>query len=118
MALQKQAVQISLSGGIDTKSDEKLVLPANLTELENGVFNKGSTITKRNGYTALSKDVINSVDSLTSGDSITSFEDELFLTSSNKFYSFAPNRNAWLDRGSFKSGFLSGSISKSVSNNL
>jgi len=115
MALQKQAVQISLSGGIDTKSDEKLVLPANLTELENGVFNKGSTITKRNGYTALSKDVINSVDSLTSGDSITSFEDELFLTSSNKFYSFAPNRNAWLDRGSFKS--LLPSLSNIIRNN-
>ena len=101
MALQKQPVQISLSGGIDTKSDEKLVAQTNLTELENGVFNKGSTITKRYGYSALSPNVVGGT-ALTSGDGLLTFEDELFLTASNTFYSFAPSREAWLSKGSFR----------------
>ena len=53
MTLQKQLVSVDLSGGIDTKTDEKLVLPSSLVELENGVFTVGSSITKRNGYSKL-----------------------------------------------------------------
>ena len=38
MALNKQMVSIDFTGGIDTKTDDKLVKPAKLAVLENGVF--------------------------------------------------------------------------------
>jgi len=37
MALAKAFIPVDLSGGVDTKTDQKMVLPSNLTELENGV---------------------------------------------------------------------------------
>ena len=40
MSLQKTTIPILLTDGLDQKTDEKLVLPSKLLELENGVFTK------------------------------------------------------------------------------
>jgi hypothetical protein len=56
MALDKQIVSIDFTGGLDTKTDAKLVLPGKLTRLENGVFREKS-IGKRFGSSALSTSV-------------------------------------------------------------
>ena len=87
MALQKAMVPIDLSGSIDTKTDEKLVLPTSLVELENGVFTKGSVITKRYGYDALSTTVIDGT-ALPTGEALSSLEDELLVFGSNKLFLF------------------------------
>ena len=88
MALEKALVPIDLSGSIDTKTDQKLVLPSNLVELENGVFTRGSTITKRYGYDALGTEVLDGT-ALPTGEALTSLEDELLVFGSNKLYSYA-----------------------------
>mgnify|MGYP007000432833 len=44
MPLQKALVPIDLSGSLDTKTDEKLVLSSKLVELENAVFTKGKSV--------------------------------------------------------------------------
>lgn len=54
MPLQKQMIPVPLDGGVDTKTDDKLVLPASLVTVENGVFQKGGTVSKRNGYSNIS----------------------------------------------------------------
>ena len=95
-------VPIDLSGSIDTKTDEKLVLPTNLIELENGVFTKGSVITKRYGYDALSTTVIDG-SALPTGEALSSLEDELLAFGSNKLYSYASGLDRWIDRGGFRS---------------
>ncbi len=102
MALQKAMVPIDLSGSIDTKTDEKLVLPTNLIELENGVFTKGSVITKRYGYDALSTTVIDG-SALPTGEALSSLEDELLVFGSNKLYTYASGLDRWIDRGGFRS---------------
>jgi hypothetical protein len=40
MALAKQTIDVSFTKGINTKTDEKIVMAAELLELENAVFTK------------------------------------------------------------------------------
>lgn len=53
--LQERHVAIKFQGGIETKMDSKTVPAARLLVLENGVFTKGASVKKRNGYEAYSK---------------------------------------------------------------
>jgi len=99
MALQKIMVPVDMTGGLDTKTDEKLT--TKLTTLENGVFDTLGVISKRNGYDKLTQDVIGSATDLSSGEALISFEDELLLVSSKKLYSYAPNETGWVDKGSY-----------------
>lgn len=57
MALTPVTIPLTFAGGVDTKTDSKSVAPTQLTALENGQFAKGTTIVKRTGYDALTKDV-------------------------------------------------------------
>ena len=98
MPLEKAFVPVDLSGGIDTKTDQKMVLPSSLTELENGVFTSGSTITKRKGYSKLSRQ-ISGGSSISSGDALTRFQDELLLFSNSNLYSYSSGRDEWIDKG-------------------
>ena len=98
MALEKAFVPVDLSGGIDTKTDQKMVLPSSLTELENGVFTSGSTITKRKGYSKLGRQ-ISGGSTISSGDALTRFQDELLLFSNSNLYSYSSGRDEWIDKG-------------------
>jgi hypothetical protein len=99
MPLEKTLIPIDLSGSLDTKTDQKMVLPSKLTELENGVFTKGSTITKRNGYSKLSRSVSGSATSISSGDALGIFQDELLLFSDSILYSYVNGRSEWVNKG-------------------
>ena len=101
MALEKTLIPIDLSGGLDLKTDQKMVLPTSLTELENGVFTKGSTIQKRNGYTKLSRSVSGAAGTspISSGDALAAFQDELLLFSDSNLYSFVDGRDQWVNKG-------------------
>ena len=107
MPLDKALIPVDLSGSLDTKTDQKMVLPTKLTELENGVFTKGSTITKRNGYSKLSRSISGSTSSISSGDALSTFQDELLLFSNSELYSYVDGREEWVDKG--------GSLSVNVS---
>ena len=106
MPLQKTLVSVDLSGGIDTKTDQKLVLPSSLVELENGVFTVGSSITKRNGYSKLQDTQLDGT-ALPTGDALTSLKNELLVFGSNKLYSYTSGLGRWLDRGGFRSATTS-----------
>ena len=98
MPLEKLLVPGDLSGGIDTKTDEKMVLPSSLLTAENAVFTKGSVITKRFGYSSLGKSIAGST-SISSGDALTRFQNELLLFSSSNLYSYSSGRDEWIDKG-------------------
>lgn len=51
--IQKQAVPINFSQGLDTKTDPKQVSLGKFLSLENSVFTKGGLLQKRNGYQRL-----------------------------------------------------------------
>lgn len=50
MPLQPQLINIPLGGGIDEKTDPKLVQNGKLVDLQNMQFNKIARLSKRNGY--------------------------------------------------------------------
>ena len=90
--MERTVIHVDVAGGIDTKTDDKLVLPGSLVELENGVFNRGSVISKRNGYTALSTSVEGSTVSISAGSALGQYRNELFLFGGSRLYSYSPNR--------------------------
>lgn len=98
MPLQKQLVSVDFSGGIDTKTDEKLVVPGKLLELENGIFTKAGTIQKRFGYDAI--DVIPvGYSAVTDGKKLLVYKDELLAANTSKIYSYSSSGNDWYDKG-------------------
>ena len=101
MPLQKTLVPVDIVAGLDTKNDPKLT-PA-LTDLKNGRYTVGSQISKRLGYTALPQIISGSTDLLSSGDGITSFQDELLEFSGSKLYSYSSSVEKWIDKGGFQS---------------
>lgn len=84
-------VPISFSGGLDTKTDEKLVLPGKLTVLENGVFKSARKIGKRNGYTLIA--------SLTAGSTLAFLRNELLAIGANRISSYSDATAAMVDKG-------------------
>lgn len=50
MALQKQLVHLNLTGGVDTKTDPRLVLPTRLAAATNVLFDDANTLIKRGGF--------------------------------------------------------------------
>jgi len=53
MPLIRQDVDVRLTGGLETRTDSKLVVPGQLLDLENAVFRNG-TITRRRGTAGIS----------------------------------------------------------------
>lgn len=51
--LERDIIAVPLAGGVDTKTDRKLVLPANLLELQNAEFTKGGSVRKRPGFVSV-----------------------------------------------------------------
>jgi hypothetical protein len=98
--LQTVNVPISFAGGLDTKTDEKLVVPGKLTLLENGVFTKGGQIQKRNGYEALGASILGRTTSLTTGQALQTYDQELLTISENHVYSRSTSNDALVDKGS------------------
>jgi hypothetical protein len=98
MALAKQNVPIILAGGVDTKTDRKIVQPGRLLELENGRFTKVGTLQKRFGYDSYATTILGGT-SISSGIAAAVFKDELLLMDGSKIYSYVPSSDAWADRG-------------------
>ena len=78
-------------------------LTAKLTDLQNGRYTVGSQISKRLGYTSMSQDIAGTTSKLTTGDGLTSFQDELLEFSGSKLYSYSNGITKWVDRGSYLS---------------
>ena len=101
MPLQKTLVPVDIVSGLDTKNDSKLT--PRLTDLKNGRYTVGSQISKRLGYTAISQQISGSTSLLSSGDGLTSFQDELLEFSGSKLYSYSSGVERWTDMGGFQS---------------
>lgn len=110
--LDKQVVSIPFTKGMDTKTDDKLVLPGTLTLAENAVFTKQGQVKKRNGYDALVK-------SYTYPKGIADFGNELLAFANDKVYSYSENNTEWIDKGFCQNIALSTEIyGNNISNNF
>tara|TARA_R110002167_G_scaffold4000_3_gene19086 strand:+ start:3084 stop:6119 length:3036 start_codon:yes stop_codon:yes gene_type:complete len=101
MPLAKQLIPVDIVAGLDTKNDPKLT--PKLTDLKNGRYTVGSQISKRLGYSALSQNISGTTDLLSSGDGLTSFQDELLEFSNSRLYSYSSGVSRWTDMGGFQS---------------
>ncbi len=85
-------------GGLDTKTDGKLVAPPKLTVCQNAVFTKHGTLKRRYGYDAIAARTIDGAD-ITSFRGLATRDDQLLLQSDNKLYSYDALRERYSDRG-------------------
>lgn len=92
-------IPISFGQGLDTVTDPKQVIPGKLLELENGRFDKLGAISKRNGFDELDDSQENGT-TITEGEAIAAFDDELLLFDGNAVYSRIQATDKWVDRGS------------------
>ncbi len=93
MALQKQAVPINFSRGIDSKADRRQVELGKFLDLQNSVFGTLGQLKKRNGYERLA--------TLPATDStyLTTFNGNLTAIG-NTLYAYSESTNQWSNKGS------------------
>lgn len=96
--LQKQVVPISLSQGIDTKTDPKQVVAGKLTLLENGIFKTAKEIRKRFGFDLISSNV-QGAGAISSGVNIATYNNELIALDGQELYSYSESTLDWFDKG-------------------
>jgi hypothetical protein len=109
MPLQKQTASLSFSGGIDSKTDPKQVVPGKLIALENAVFATRHQLRLRSGYRALGNGVVGTTVSIQSGQALASYQDELLAADGDSLYSLSPTVDGWLNKGSMRSVGVAGS---------
>lgn len=100
MSMQWQTVGLPLVGGVDTKTDEKSVLPTKLTLLENGEFVKASSVRKRLGY-SLVEPKLTDATAISGLRNLFSRTTELVSASGTNLYSFDSLSSAWVDTGAY-----------------
>lgn len=110
MSLVEQQLVVTFNAGVDTRTDEKLVMPGVLTDSENGIFKKNGTISKRNGYESFRAEAsrFNAPNaSISAGNALGTYArqgsapDELVMFSSGTLYTRAGG--TWFERGQVSS---------------
>lgn len=92
MALIKQPIALNFSKGVSTKDDPFQLQLGSFQALSNSVFTTTGRLTKRNGYSNLTK--LPNVAQTT----ITTLNDNLIATGSN-LYAYSKDTNQWLNKG-------------------
>lgn len=108
--LRYELYKIPFGGGIDTKTDRKLIPNGKLSALENGVFTENISIKKRKGFDNLNNNIFDETNEITGSYGLMVAGKELVQFYSDKAYSHILNRDSWLDKGSALSVNLSSSI--------
>jgi hypothetical protein len=97
MALRKRIVDIPLTGGLNTKTTSKNVVPPEFLELTNIRFKEGGQLTKRFGYTDLGQTV--NTGTLNTPVALGAIRDELLMLSADKLYTRSVTDSKWYDKG-------------------
>ena len=98
MALKRQTLSHAFAKGMDQKSSDKTRPVGSLTEVKNGVFEKGGQIRKRRGFTIKGNSVPLDSGTITRGEQITSFKDEIIVFDGESAYGRASTGD-WVNRG-------------------
>jgi hypothetical protein len=99
MALQEVPVPVPFQGGVDTKTDPKAVPSAKLLVLQNGTFDRGTTIRKRNGYAGLAKAVTASGMDYSDAKALAARGTEPVLFTDSAAYSYQESLSTWNEIG-------------------
>lgn len=99
MPLQQDTIDLIFSGGLDTKTDPRQVPLGKFLVLQNMVFSAPKKIVRRNGYTALTSNILGG-STISSGSALSTRANELLLVDgSTNFYSYDQSNTAWNPKG-------------------
>lgn len=94
-------LSIPFLGGLDTKSDEKTVMPGKLLTLENGEFIEGKSIGKRFGYSSVPAEDAGGTTLVGSVKALAPTQNTVSVLTDQKAYSYSVKEGAWADQGMF-----------------
>ena len=92
---QEMAYPVKFAGGVSTKEDPKAVPTARLLTLENAVFTRAVSLSKRYGYTSLGLSVLGSATPYALPRGLAARGDELVLFTEAAAYSYVEGAGAW-----------------------
>lgn len=99
MPINKGAVAIQFSGGVNLRMDPKQVPTTQLIDLQNAVFTKQTSISKRNGYEGLSTAIQDAGGDITGARGLATRDEEIILFTDKRAYSMRPSNGQWADTG-------------------
>lgn len=97
--VQVQSIAIPFAGGVETQQDAKQVPATRLIDLQNGVFSSVSAVSKRNGYRALPRTVLDGGGDYSGSKALAVRNDELLLLTPTNAYSYRESQSHWVDTG-------------------
>lgn len=100
MSVSWQPVDIPFGAGIDTKTDEKVLRPPGLADLQNAVFTATPGYRKRNGYRALRRNHDDNAN-VTYGVFVASHGNEILLGDKKNLYSYDEVTERWLTKDTY-----------------
>lgn len=113
MPVRWRNIAVPLLAGLDTKTDEKALQLGQLSNLENGVFERHGTIKKRSGYDILKDETTGNVE-INNSKALASVNNELVLMDDHKLYSFSEAADRWIDKGAIESVVISTSVASKL----
>lgn len=99
MPLQTQYVPLDFGGTLDQKTDKRLVIPGNFTNLENVVFTKVGSLQKRPGNTALTTTVFNGGAAFTAPRALAGQDNSVALFDKYRAYTLNSAKTYWVQHG-------------------
>lgn len=93
-----QTIPIPFGGGIDTRTEDKLVRAPSFTDLINVSYSTKGAIKKRNGYTALSTN-IDGGGTISAGAGLLVRDGELLLCDDDQLYTHNDVDDTWIAKG-------------------
>jgi len=101
MALQQQKFSLSITDGIDTKTDAPNVIPTKFLEAENIKYDKLGSATKRYGFSNLTQNLV-SGGTISAGTSIAKYNNEIVMTDTNNLYAYSADTTKWVTQDAFR----------------
>jgi len=99
VSIRKAPLAMQFEGGVDTRTEAKQVPTTKLLDLQNCVFTKQTTLSKRNGYRVLSTQIQNAGGSITGARGLGERDGEILLFTDKRCYSQRPSADRWADTG-------------------
>lgn len=93
-------------GGVDAYTESKWIVPGKLAELENARFDAPPGLNKRNGYTKMSIDLIDT-GQIDGCRRLAYMQGETCIFGLHKFYARAVGQDLWMDRGAIPEAMVS-----------
>lgn len=99
MALRKAPLSVLFQGGVELRQEPQTVPATKLIDLVNAQFTRLTTISKRNGYRALSTQIQDGGGNITDARGLARRDDERLLFTDKRCYSYRPSQDRWADAG-------------------